>query len=563
MPRLQTSIVNPLQGSTLNGSHCLERERKGGDSRLVVTRPTKGSSTRLLSNHPPSPLEQILHSAVKRNTRDTPDLVERMIQPTLGANTLPPPDIPLNLTSAFCPGRIYRSQVYVPAGLATEEMTQHDLDRIQLKQGTRSCAFTIEPTHKLGEHVEDYTCRRILTDIQQMPNTTASPTNNTLSEKLQHAGVLRFMGKMAEKPRIQYPRKNLVETERDSRIRALGQSIPIEVSNGEGKDQPLSLKAIEETPITSDFSVFIPEDMETEQQRGPPILPEYFDEQTYSRLLDLERRVKEFHSEQIKLRAVTQTTYRRLYNAALKEYLGTNSYYTGEHTFRRDMFSIVDAERVGITGSKYNKTKVHALRTDDVMSNRLIRHLPRLFKSKDQMLEAAQIEGIISGYKYKLQREMEASSETPSNRPNTREAIVNPDVFLTELDHPVTHLEIEHSTPEPEQEIKQGPERSLVSLDLLSTNLAALEELEEQEETTSFGKGHLPRVANVMFLDTKRASGITSQELRDTVDGEIVSPIIGLQQLKTSTDSASLDSSAPSQSQGQGQDQQAFMSAGT
>lgn len=560
MTRLQTSIVNPLQGSTLNASHSLERERHGGESRPAAARPAKGPCTRLLSSHPPSPLEQILQSAVKRNTRNTPDLVERMVQPTLGADALPPPTLPLNLATAFCPGRLYRSQVYVPSGFTKEEMTQHDLDRLQLKQGKQSCTFTVEPTQRLGEYVEDYACRHVLKEIQQTSNRDAGPPSNTLSERLQHAGVLRFMGKMAEKPRIQYPRKNLVESERDSRVRALGQSIPVEVSSGEGKEQPLSLKAIDETPITSDFSVFIPEDMDTDQ-RGPTILPEYFDEQTYSRLLDLERRVKEFHSEQIKLRAVTQTTYRRLYNAALKEYLETNSFYTGEHTFRRDMFSIVDAERVGIVGSKYNKTKIHALRTDDVMSNRLIRHLPRLFKTREQMLEATQIEGIVSGYKHKLQREMEASSEAPANRPNTREAIVHPDVFLTELDHPIDQLEMEHSTPEPEQEQEtrpEEPERSLVSLDLLSTNLAALEELEEQEETTSFGKGHLPRIANVMFLDAKRASGITSQELRDTLDGELASPIIGLQELKTSTDSGSLDSSAPSQGQGQ----QAFMSAG-
>ncbi|ESU37369.1 Hypothetical protein DHA2_151758 [Giardia duodenalis] len=461
----------------------------------------------------------IAESIYKNNVNKEPNLYDKLVQTGTrflypqGAHPVGTTKAPTNLsnnriTTTFCAGQYHKSRVYISPDfkyspeepnasiVAGSDITQYDLNKIQLPQIEKSKVLQVQPSYLLGKNMEEHTLRQAnLTVEADLVKNYAS--NGSLSmrlrstnyERLQHADVLRFLSNMKEKPRISYPHLNLVQSEvlqaqqkaRAAFIQAARQTSP--GMEGPEPDTRLpvddlhinstslgGLDTVNETGYTSphthaDRAMITNDSTETlypEASTNESVdsvfdsvgelststhqfftklaatrkriaeLP-FFDEENYKRLLALENRVKKYYNKQIRLRAVTQTTHRRLYSLALREHLQISTTYRDDPLFKSGVLSVIDIEQAGgYSAPKLQRIQIHPKRTDEILQKNLIRHLPRMFKSAASLNESLQFEAVLSGYQKKLDEvvcalESVACQESPL-------VLAKSDAFLTELE---------------------------------------------------------------------------------------------------------------------------------
>lgn len=527
---IEETISDQMNGPTVKStSRCAEQPRQSTPSTRLCSRNTNKNATSstpvVLSNSPPSLLTvvgspmvskqqkystaeyvSIAQSIYKTNVNREPNLYDKLMK--TGIVPSKPIKLPYNLsndqiTTTFCAGQYHKSKVYVPpdfkcspdgpTGSMVEgsNMTQYDLDKIQLPQIEKSKILQLQPSYLLGKNMEEHTLKQAHMTVEAdliknyISNGIISthPKSNNY-ERLQHADVLRFMSNMKERPRISYPHLNLVQIEaaqaqkeaRDAFMQAVRQTTPGEDSQememltviDESQQLPTSLtnsgvagknghllhctqmdrEMVTDVPAAgvdeacyslSLFDSVSDASTSTHQffsklaatRKRIAELP-FFDEEKYKKLLALENRVKKYYKEQIKLRAVTQTTHRRLYSLALREHLQMSSLHRNDPLLKSGVLSVVDIEQAGgYNASKLQRIQIHSKRTDEILQKNLIRHLPRMFKSTNSLNESLQFEAVLSGYQKKLD-EMRRALESVADQESPI-AMAKSDVFLTEL----------------------------------------------------------------------------------------------------------------------------------
>ena len=331
-------------------------------------------------------------------------------------------------------------------------------------------------------------------------------------ERLQHADVLRFMSNMKEKPRISYPHLNLVQAEvtqaqQEARVAfmaAVGQNtadtespepdarLPLPVDSLHGTSAYLDdfgvdnrsasstqvdkamitdgpTEALNKTDIAchnlsmmnksidSVFDSSSDVSMSTHQfftklaanRKRIAELP-FFDEANYKRLLALENRVKKYYNEQIRLRAVTQTTHRRLYSLALREHIQMSAIHRDDPLSKSGVLSVIDIEQAGgYSAPKLQRIQIYPKRTDEILQKNLIRHLPRMFKSANSLNESLQFEAVLSGYQKKLDEITSALESAAGHEPPI--VLAKSDVFLTELEQYMQGADLSRSSERTEE----------------------------------------------------------------------------------------------------------------
>lgn len=573
----------------------------------------------------------IAESIYRTNVNKEPNLYDKLMQTNVrspypqGPHPVKVTKVPTNLsnnqiTTTFCAGQYHKSRVYIPPDFKYSpedpndsivdgsNITQYDLNKIQLPQIEKSKVLQVQPLYLLGKNMEEHTLRQAnLTVEADLVKNYVS--NESLSmglrsnnyERLQHADVLRFLSNMKEKPRISYPRLNLVQSEilqAQQEARAAFIQAVRQTNSGPEGPEPDARLIIDDLHISS--TSLAGSDTATETEYAAPYIqadralitndptetlvktetlyPEtsitgsvdsvfdsvselststhqfftklaanrkriaelpFFDEENYKRLLALENRVKKYYNEQIRLRAVTQTTHRRLYSLALREHLQLSTTYRDDPFFKSGALSVIDIEQAGgYSAPKLQRLQIRPKRTDEILQKNLIRHLPRMFKSVASLTESLQFEAVLSGYQKKLDEvvcalESVACQESPL-------VLAKSDAFLTELEQYVDDANLSGCN-------RLNEETSDLSEDISKDYLKDQELLEHHVVSSGGGRRSQKRYNSQVVPDDVPVAKSIGQALipancisNDPESSQRPAVSLGLNDLQTETELSSL-----------------------
>lgn len=357
----------------------------------------------------------------------------------------------------FLPGRYYRSRTFAAADLPRElrpgpleqllrgqtdadigdldasgcstgrlPLSQYDLAVTDAKALRRSAVRPIPSTNRLADSVADYALDQ------------AGLHDN-------HGDWLRLF-RMPKERRILYPRRNIADRPGEAEALAL---LPMGVdasglSQGEAPSpSPPMAPPVEMRPgrpMTSDTSspdhccpsrTKAPAADEAGCPAPPPCAPSpLVDPNKYASLLRLCAYVRRLHRQQIRVRAVTQLHYKRLHSKALCMYMEANPFFTMDMLRNRDHYSAIDRERLanlGVSRVFAGSRRFMPLRTDDVIEDGLIRHIPRVFPTRRSQVEALSVDTFVAGLRKR--RRAEATALPAAN-------YLGPQAFLTEVRQP-------------------------------------------------------------------------------------------------------------------------------